>query len=90
MDLSFENPWGKLRALKDLMHEVAEEVKTQILARPAEPLESKHLRALQALRGWRSGDTFAIDAATRACPQLQSHFPCGLTHGVNVDSLCQH
>eukprot|EP00959_Pyramimonas_sp_CCMP1952_P402218 8428623-Pyramimonas_sp.AAC.1 len=90
MDLSFENPWDKLRALKDLMYEVAEEVKTQIRARPADSLESKHLRALQALRGWRSGGTFAIDAAIRAYPQLQFHFPSGLTHGVNVDSLCQH
>eukprot|EP00959_Pyramimonas_sp_CCMP1952_P344757 7220349-Pyramimonas_sp.AAC.1 len=60
------------------MLEVAEEAKRIVSANVADNIESKHNRALQALRAWRAGDSFKLGIAIAACPALAQHLPAGL------------
>ncbi|CAK0910874.1 unnamed protein product, partial [Prorocentrum cordatum] len=41
------NPWDRLGRIKNLMFEVAEEVRSQLASQPAETTEAKHFRTLQ-------------------------------------------
>ena len=84
------DPWDRLGRTKNLMFEVAEEVRSQLASKPAETTEAKHFRSLQALRAWRAGDELRVRLAVRSYPALAVRFPSPDLHDARILALCQH